>query len=317
MDRARDATIKTAEGVKLATTLRTPPGDGPFPAVVIATGSGPWGRNPYDPISLALLNHGVAVLQFDKRGVGQSTGKLETAQTSDLADDAGVIAKWLRHQPEISPRHTGILGSSQGGIIAVSVAAADPDVSFIVDLAGPAEPMGELAIRQNELSSLDAGNAPDKIAPVVKMLRDGLAALRAATSDDDAVARIKAALAPYVGTLMTQADADAAAERYRDPAIRAQWLYDPKDELEHVRVPVLGIFGSMDHQVPAEENAAALRKGLAANNDVTVIILPGFNHLFQHAKIGSMAEWRTLKEPLASDPEFLKLITDWVVKHIK
>ena len=317
LSRARDAVIETPDGLKLAATLRTPPGDGPFPAVLIVTGSGPWGRNPSDPISQALLSYGNAVLQFDKRGVGQSTGKLDGAQTSDLAHDADVIARWLRQQPEITPGHTGILGASQGGMIAISVAADDKEVSFVVDLAGPAEPMGDLGIRQNELAWLDAGSPPDKVAEVIKMFRDGLAALRAATSNDDAVARTKAALAPYVGSLISQADIDKTAEMFRDPSVRAQYLYDPKAELERVRVPVLGIYGSMDHQVPAEENAAALRKGLAANKDVTVLILPGFNHLFQHAKIGNTAEWETLKEPQFNDPELHTLITNWVTKHTK
>lgn len=312
---ARDTIIETPDGVKLAATLRTPPGKGPFPAVLMVTGSGPWGRNPSDAVSLALLRHGVAVLQYDKRGVRQSTGRLDTAQYTDLVHDAGVVAAWLRRQPGIDARRTGIQGISQGGMIAISVAAADPNIHFVIDMAGPAEPFAELGIRQHELAYLDAGSPPDKVAAWVKVQHDLLAAVRASTSDDDAGARVKAALTPYLGTMIDQANIDAAVAAFRQSAVRVRYLYDPKAELERVHVPVLGLFGTMDHQVPAEENAAALRAGLHADKDVTVVILLGFNHLFQHAKIGSTAEWSTLKEPQVSDPAMLKLITDWVTAH--
>ena len=317
LSRTRDAGIAMPDGTTNAATLTVPPGRGPFPAVLMVAGSGRWGRNPNDPVARALLDSGLAVVQFDKRGVGQSTGTYADFQTAQLSRDAGVIAAWLRQQPDIDPRRTGILGHSEGGMIAISAAAADPAIAFVVDLAGPAQDNGERTILVQIQALRDAGAPEDTVTMAEKMWRAGLDATRQATSDDDAAARTQSALAPFLGPKFTQADLDAIIQRVRDPALRAVMLYDPKAELQRIRAPVLGLYGTMDHQVPGAENAAALKDGLSNDADVTVILMPGMNHQFQHAKLGTEAEWTTLAEPARSDPEFLKTITDWVRAHTK
>jgi pimeloyl-ACP methyl ester carboxylesterase len=255
------------------------------------------------------------MLQFDKRGVGESTGDLNVAGYADLRDDAAALAKWLRQQPGIDARRIGVLGGSEGGMIAVSVAAMDPDVAFVISMAGPAQSAADRMISVNAQAMREQGVPQKTIDAISKMSREGVAALALATSDDDAARRVTAALKPYVGKLMTQAEADQMAALARDPVARARMLHDPKTELQRIKVPVLGLFGSLDLQVPADENAAAMRAGLKDNPDVTVVTMPGFNHLFQHAKTGTIAEWSTLKEVSASDPEFLKIITEWVRKR--
>ncbi len=312
---AVDATIDTPGGVRIAATLRTPPGEGPFPAALQITGHGPWGRNPADPVALALLNSGVAMLQFDKRGVGESTGRFDAAEYADLRDDAAVLAKWLRQQPGIDARRTGVLGGSEGGMIAVSIAAMDPEVAFVISMAGPAQSAADRMVSVNALAMREQGVPQKTIDAISQMSREGVAALAMATSDDDAAARVTATLKPYVGKLITQAEADQMVAMARDPVARARMLSDPKSELERIRVPVLGLFGSLDLQVPADENAAAMRAGLKDNPDVTVVIMPGFNHLFQHARTGTVDEWSTLKEVGGSDPELLRIITEWVAKR--
>ncbi len=312
-----DSRVDVAPGITLAATLHIPSGKGPFPAVMQIAGSGPWGRDPNNPLMKDLLDHGVAVLQYDKRGIGQSTGDFPSATQAQLTDDAGALATWLRTQPGMDARRTGLIGASQGGMIATTVTARDPQVAFMVSLAGPAQAMPEYTVSRLQLAMRDAGTPEDTIALTTRLYQDGAAALRAATSDADAVARMKRALAPYVGKILTQDVADQIAGRLRDRKQRDLQLYDPKSDLQNIHVPALGVFGTMDHQVPAEENAAALRAGLSSNPDVTVVILPGFNHLFQHAKIGSEAEWSTLTEVQGSDPGFLKLVTEWVVKRTK
>ncbi len=306
MGTVRDATITLPDGVKLATTLRLPAGAGPFPAVMMITGAGPNPREPSNVLSLALLDHGYAVLQYDKRGVGQSTGTLDNTQTALRAHDADVVMTWLRQQPGVDPKHTGVLGHSEGGEIATMIAAEDPAIAFAISLAGPAESQSEMIIAARLLALKARGATPEAIAAATKVWRAGQAALMAATSDDDAEARTKAALAPFIGPQLSQGQIDLIAARVRDPVFRAQLLYDPAEALRRIHVPVLGLFGTADTVVPPDDNAAALRKGLSDDADVTVTLVTGFNHLFQ----------RGSEQPM-SDPELLGIVTSWLDKRTK
>ena len=302
----RDATITLPDGVKLAATLRLPAGAGPFPTVMMITGAGPNPREPSNVLSLALLDHGYAILQYDKRGVGQSTGTLDNTQTALRAHDADVVMTWLRQQPGVDPKHTGVLGHSEGGEIATMIAADDPAIAFAISLAGPAESQSEMIIADRLLTLKARGATPEAIAAATKVWRAGQAALMAATSDDDAEARTKAALAPFIGPQLSQGQIDLIAARVRDPVFRAQLLYDPAEALRRIHAPVLGLFGTADTVVPPGDNAAALRAGLTNDADVTVTLVPGFNHLFQ----------RGSEQPM-SDPELLGIVTGWLDKRTK
>jgi dienelactone hydrolase len=312
-----DTMVDVGNDVKLAVTMRVPAGKGPFPAVLQITGSGPWGRNPSDAVANALLENGVAVVQFDKRGVGQSTGNYAQSSLDDRVSDVEALTGWLRSQPQVKGARTGLVGASEGALIAYKVAARQKYVKFLVLLAPPALPISELGILQNEYALRDAGAPEAQIALNTSMLRAVAAAVQAASGDDDAVNRVKGALAPYIGRIFSQEEAATFAESFRNPGYRATYLYDPKCDLEKIRAPVLALFGTVDHQVPAFENAAALKAALVADKDVSVRILPGFNHIFQHAKLGTTAEWEQLKEPQASDPQLLSIVTGWVSKQTK
>ena len=317
---AEDFVVEVAPGIRLAATLRTPPGKGPFPALMEITGSGSLGRNKDEAVSLALLDHGVAVLQYDKRGMTptlRGDSPAASATLTQLISDAGALERWLRERPEVDSRRAGVLGASQGGLIAAAIAAKDPSIRFVVSLAGPAAPMSEIALRQDEFSLQNQGQSPAQIAENLKILRAVIAGMRAAQTDDDAAVTVKAALAPYVASgPLPQAVADQLA---RDaPETRSQMVYDPAGDLRQTRAPFLALFGSLDHYVPPDDNVPAFRAGLAADKDVTIIVLPGYNHVFQpHAKTGTVEEWTQSKEPMAADPAFLKIITDWVALHTK
>ena len=164
--RSDDVTFQSVPGVRLAGTLITPPGTGPFPAVVMVTGSGAQNRDeellghkPFLVIADYLARHGIASLRYDDRGYAKSTGKFAAATSADFADDAQAAVEFLRTQPGIARDHVGILGHSEGGLIAPIVAARSKDVAFIVLLAGPGLPGDSILLMQEELIG-KAGNTP-------------------------------------------------------------------------------------------------------------------------------------------------------------
>lgn len=314
-----DFTIdNAAAGVTLAATLRMPAGQGPYPTVVLFSGHGPFTRNNDSVLTRALNANGIATLEYDKRGTGASTGHYDDAALSDLIDDAAKVTAWLQTRPEADPKHIGVLGGSEGGLIAPAIAAGNSSVSFVVALAGPAVSSDHILLTQVELQMKSAGAPEAQITQVLDMYRAGLASLKTANSDAEAEANLRTALAPYVVSgLITAEQVDGVVKGFAPRGIRELSKHDPQAVLRQVHVPVLAVFGSVDRQVPAADNMPAWRQGLEDNPDVTVVELQGYNHLFQHAKTGTVEEWSELKEAQGSDPEFLKLIVDWIKAHTR
>ncbi len=159
------------EGVRLGATLTVPSGQAPFPAVVLIAGSGGHARDEAvfgHPIFLVLADyltrHGIAVLRYDKRGIGQSTGDFATATSMDFTADAGASVAYLKTRPEIDPRRIGLVGHSEGGIIAPILAERDPAVAFIVLMAGPGLPGDQIIMAQTRAAAVAAGTPEASIA---------------------------------------------------------------------------------------------------------------------------------------------------------
>ncbi len=309
-----------ASGVELAGTLSLPKGRGPFPAVVLIAGSGPMTRNEdvaghalFKGLADHLNQNGLAVLRFDKRGVGKSTGDYGSATSLDFASDVHAALHWLRNRPETDVTRVGLIGHSEGGMIAPMVAVKDQGLAFVVLMAGTAVPGAEVLELQNRRLALANGASEDQVEGGARLNRALYGAVTAATSGDDAYAKAHAiflATAPAA----SPAVADSQSKALSSPWLRYMLAYDPTQTLTRLRGPVLAMNGSKDLQVPADQNLPAMRRALGANPQATIVELPGLNHLFQTAVTGSPKEYETLKEGIS--PAALKTITDWIRPHL-
>jgi pimeloyl-ACP methyl ester carboxylesterase len=317
--------------VHLAGTLTVPPGPrGPFPAVLLITGSGPqnrdeevFGHKPFLVLADHLTRAGIAVLRVDDRGVGESTGDFAAATTADFATDVQAGVEFLKHQPEVARDRIGLIGHSEGAIIAPLVASGSSDVAFIVLLAGSGVPGSDLLLSQIAAIERAAGSPAATVEKQLELERQVLDLVR--TENNPAVLRDM--LRPLIRNgfeLLTPAEKSALGSNL-DGAVENElrassspWFryfikYDPRFALRLVRVPVLAMGGDRDLQVPAAQNLAEIARALkeAGDKDVTVRQLPGLNHLFQHAPTGSPTEYAGIDETMA--PEVLDTITEWIL----
>ena len=311
-------------GVSLAGSLTVPPGVGPFPCVLMITGSGPQdrdealdGHRPFLVIADHLTRSGVAVLRVDDRGVGGSVGRFAGATSADFADDARAGVRFLASRPEIDRRRIGLVGHSEGGLIAPLVAAGSRDVAFIVLLAGTGVPGAEISCAQAEATMRSLG-MPDSV--IRSRLTFQKALLAIAQEDLDSLALV----ARVAGLLRAQHVDSTTAERVRPQVASllnpwARWFlnYDPRPTLRRVHCPVLALNGSKDVQVPAgldlPEIEGALRAG--GNRDVTTRELPGLNHLFQDCTTGAPTEYAAIEETFS--PAALDTMTSWILAHTR
>jgi pimeloyl-ACP methyl ester carboxylesterase len=306
---------------RLAGTLTTPQGAGPFPAVVLVSGTGHntrdedvWGHKVFAVIADALSRRGIAALRYDKRGVGGSTGDFDTATTEDFASDAEAAATWLRKQPGIDAKRVGILGHSEGGIIAPMVADTDKSTAFVVLIAGPALRGDALFILQSAMTAKVYGVPDDYISRRKIFDRKLYDAIIAAPSADSAHASAEAIVAEAVKEkIVDQNESENLAHDATTAWFRSFISYDPAPTLGRLNVPVLALYGSLDVQVPAKEDALLAIDALKNNPDATVVTLPGKNHLMQTAKTGGPNEYNDIEETMS--PSALSLIADWITEH--
>jgi pimeloyl-ACP methyl ester carboxylesterase len=312
-----------APEVTLAGTLTLPRGTGPFPVALLICGSGPHdrdeallGHKPFLVISDYLTRHGIAVLRYDKRGVAKSTGSYALAKTSDFATDAEAGIAYLKTRKEIDPWRIGLIGHSEGGTIAPLVASRNPEIAWIVLLAGTGLRGDEILFLQQGLVAKAQG-APDDMIAKSHTLN---AKLFAAASAEKIPANMSADLnsvmnADELGRQMSQAQRNSAVQQLSSPWFLEFISYDPAPALVKTKCPVLALDGSNDLQVPPKQDLEAIRKALqdGSNKDFQTTELPGLNHLFQHSVTGSPSEYGTIEETFA--PEALELMSMWVVKH--
>ena len=311
-----------APEVQLAGTLTLPAGDGPFPAVVLVSGSGPQDRNeeimghkPFLVLADYLTRQGLAVLRCDDRGTGSSTGSFAGATTADFADDAEAAFDFLQARPEIRRDAVGILGHSEGGLIAPMIAARRPDVGFIVLLAGPGVE-GRDVLQLQTVLLLRAGGAPEEmIAAQSRQLETALATVAAnhdpANLRDQLVADLTAA-AEAAGEVPDDQQIGQMATQFSGAWFRYFLFHDPAPGLAAVTCPVLALNGSLDLQVDPAQNLPAIRAALeqGGNPHFEVRELPGLNHLFQTAQTGATSEYAASEETMA--PVALEAIGGWI-----
>ena len=293
---AEDVLVTTPGGFTLAGTLTLPKGASrskPVGAIVTITGSGPEDRDesiglpgyrPFRQIADSLGRRGIAVLRMDDRGTGASGGTFKGATSADFAEDIRAGLAYLRTRPEIRSDRLGVLGHSEGAIIAPMVAEKESTLRAIVLLAGIAEP-GRSALQFQMKNGIEH-NA--KLTPAQR---------------ESQIAEIPAKI-----------DAMAAA----DPWMKFFFTYDPAATMRHVKTPVLILTGSRDQQAVPEQNPkieAAFKEG--GNKDVTARILPDFNHLFVHDTDGFPGNYAKLPAPIMMSSDVVKMVTDWLAQRLR
>lgn len=306
-----------APGVTLAGTLAWPEGPGPFATVVLISGSGPQNRNeellnhrPFLVLTDALARANVAVLRYDDRGVGESTGDFDSATTLDFAADARGAVSYLRAQATFPVGALGLVGHSEGGLIAPLVADGNPEVGFLVLLAGPSVDGETILISQSRAVPAASGASTAELDAAEAGQRAVLACL------DDPEAPLDEVDACLRRELRRQGVSELEliplVAQLESPWMRFFVNYDPAPVLRRTRVPVLALTGSLDLQVLPSLNVPVMAAALeeAGNERATVSELPGLNHLFQHAMTGSPAEYGLISETMS--PEVLAQIADWI-----
>jgi uncharacterized protein len=306
-------------GFTLAATLTIPQGPGPFPAVLLISGSGKHdrdeallGHKPFLILADQLTRRGIVVLRADKRGVGQSGGNYATATTMDFASDAVAGLAYLKTVPLVDAHRIGLLGHSEGGVIAPIVAAAHPaDVAFIVLLAGSGVPGDQIIVAQTRLIAAANGASADQAKAAAEQERELLDVVKKAGSDSDIEAELRTMLKGKV----PDSQIDSALAQVMSPWFRTFISFDPATALRKVKCPTLAIGGSKDLQVPAHENLAAIKSALEAggNKSVETVEYPGLNHLFQHAKSGSPGEYAEIEETMS--PEVTEKVGSWILQR--
>ena len=315
--------VPSVDGVTLAGTLTVPDGAGPFPGVVLVSGSGPqnrdaevFGHRLFHVLADRLARRGIAVLRYDDRGVAESTGDYGAATTADLALDAQAVTEYLAGRPEVAT--AGIVGHSEGGVIAPLVANASDDVGFVVLLAGAAVPGRDVLAYQLTRDVAGVSDAArTAFADAVGRALDEVSTGNAADAADRARAALRTETAP-----LPEADREAlapyvtAVERVvaglAGPWERYFIGYDPAPALRSLDVPALAVFGGLDRQVRADDNVPAMRAALAdAPDGSDVVVFDGMNHLFQPTETGSPAEYGQINT--SYDPAVVDLVADWVL----
>ncbi|MFO0812993.1 MAG: alpha/beta fold hydrolase [Gemmatales bacterium] len=334
--RSEDVTYENTDAkVKLAGTLTLPAGNGHFPAVLLITGSGPQdrdeailGHKPFLIIADYLTRRGIAVLRVDDRGIGKSTGSFATATTFDFASDVQAGVRYLASRPEIDKQRIGLIGHSEGGIIAPLVASKTSDIAFIVLLAGTGLPGDEIIYLQGRLIAKAGGAKEADLEASATIQRVLFGAIKAEKPGPELVKKLKELLKAEVAKLTPEqkkemdkaggiAQAEASLLTFTVPWFKTFITHDPVPVLKQVKCPVLALNGELDLQVPYKENLSAIEAALKAggNKDYTIKSFPQLNHLFQTARTGAPSEYGTIEETF--NPAVLQIMGDWITERVK
>ena len=328
---SEDVAYKNKENkITLAGTFTFPKKAGPFPTVLLIPGSGKQNRDeellghkPFLVLADYLTRRGVAVLRVDDRGVGGSTGSFTGATTADFAGDVLAGVEYLKTRKEVNKKEIGLIGHSEGGLIAPMVAAKTKDVAFIVLMAGPGVSGDTILYMQTKLIEKAVGSSEEEAERVANINYKMYQVVKNGKDSSETVEKLRGLFDRFYSGL-----SKARKEQIGNPDIQFirvektlmnPWFkfflkYNPEPVLEKVKCPVLAINGTKDLQVPYKENLTAIKMALkkGGNKNFEIKELPGLNHLFQTATTGSPLEYARIKETIA--PEALKTIGDWILK---
>lgn len=319
-----------AAKITLAGTLTYPKTGTGFPAVVLVSGSGAqnrdeeiFGHRPFWVLADYLTRQGIAVLRYDDRGVAQSGGDFVMADTKDFASDAMAAVEYLKTRKEVDPKKIGIIGHSEGGLIAFMLAAESSDIAFIVSMAGTAVDGAKIMKVQREIMAKNKGVSPD--APAFKKNEEFVARLVAVTakySHEEVIKNIDKLIDEELPENLRNDKETRDALALHIMTFNTRWLrffltYDPAEALKKIKVPALLLNGGKDVQVIADDNLETAKKyiELNGNKNVTVKKYDELNHLFQTAKTGMPDEYAYIEETMSD--EVMADIDNWIKKIAK
>lgn len=320
------------DNVKLAGTLTLPRAVGKHPAVILISGSGGqdrdsfvFGHRPFLVLADHLTRNGIAVLRVDDRGMGESElGSLDATSENFMGDVlAGV--EFLKSRKDIDSKKIGLIGHSEGGMIAPMAAVKSRDIAFIIMLAGMGQSGEDVIYTQNALLGKAAGTPADAIANSVRLARAANAVVKAHSDKRQIEEGINAMLEKYAAEMNdadrkafepAAASARSSMGMYTMPWYRFFIMFDPVQTLKKVKVPVLALNGELDLQIAYKENLDLIAAGLKAegNKDVTVKSFPKLNHLFQTSQTGQISEYAKIDETIS--PEVLTTISEWIRNRV-
>ena len=328
--RTEDVTFAgKSTGMTYTGTVTEPDSGGPFAAAILITGSGEHdrdetlvGHKPFKVIADYLTRRGIAVLRVDDRGIGGSSGDKMGVTSAVHAEDVLAELDYLKGRNDIDPLRIGLVGHSEGGVIAPLVASESKDVAFVVLLAGTGMTGSEIVVAQIRLIEEADSVSPVETEKETREISEAHAIVKSSADSADAAKRLRDYFISKEdewgpGIKKIGGDPEKFIEErinsLLNPWFRFFITYDPRPALEKVKCPVLAMGGTLDLQVPAKENLkeieTALKKG--GNKDYTIKLLPGLNHLFQHATTGSPKEYAQIEETFS--PEALRIMGDWIL----
>jgi pimeloyl-ACP methyl ester carboxylesterase len=328
--RAEPVKVPVGEGEPthtLAGTITLPDaarwGTGPYPGVVLISGSGPqnrdselMGHRPFLVLADRMTRAGIAVLRYDDRGVGESTGNFVEGTIPGFAIDAAAAAAALRAHPLVDDARVGVMGHSEGGAVAPIVAADHPETAFVVILAGMGQSGRDILLYQSSSMFRKGGQSEDWIEESTRIR----AAIFDAVAAGEPLEVVRSRLRALVDFEMTHLQEESGRERMTEqlmPQFTGDWFrnfltVDPAAALRRVGVPVLALNGTLDTQVPAAENLGAIESALAEGPcpSATIVRLAGLNHLFQPAETGALGEYGAIETTF--DEATMGLIAGWI-----
>ncbi len=320
----------TEADIRLAGTLTIPEGDGPFPAAILISGSGPQNRDeallghrPFHVLADYMTRQGIAVLRYDDRGIAESTGDFTTATSVDFAEDASAAVDFLKGRSEVDPERIGLVGHSEGGLIAPVVAVDRDDLGYIVLMAGPGVTGEEILYEQGAVI-LRAGGADEERIASNRATQEAMFEI---AMSDVPLDEVREKLRAYLGQTLEEMDeqereASGLSEAMIEPQVQqvaSPWMrfflsYDPRPTLEKVTCPTLVINGEKDLQVPPYQNLPEIERALkkGGNPNFRIVEMEGLNHLFQTSETGAPSEYATIEETFS--PKAMQVIANWILK---
>ena len=310
----REAVRFRSGELELAGTLLSPGTGEKHPAIILVHGSGPQDREHTLPFARFLIRHGVAVLGYDKRGVGESTGDWNTASFVDLAGDVVAAFQYLKTRDDIDATQIGVLGVSQAGWIMPLAAVRAKDIAFLISVSGAGVPAAETTIDQAQHEMSMTGMRRAAVEQIVSLMKLQYEFARTGKGWD-AYAAARRKLAAQMGPPPNETFPATPDHPYFD-FIRRSYFYDPVPTLRQLRTPTLAVWGELDNNILAGKNKAAWEQAFkdGGNRDYTLVILPGANHGQLEAKTGSNAEMKSLRGFV---PAYFTTIQDWLARRIR
>lgn len=302
-----------AQGVQLAGTLIRPLSESRYPAIILVHGSGAETRDYMLPFARFLVRRGVAVLGYDKRGVGGSTGDWKMASLEDLAGDVVAAFAYLKTRRDIDAAQIGLMGVSQAGWVMPLAAVRAKDLAFLISISGAAVSPAETTIDQTQNELTATGMKPQMVADIVSLMQRQYQYARTGQGWDE-YAAARAQLAARMGPPPDNFPATPNHPYWQ--TIKRWYFYDPAPTIRQLQLPILALFGELDNNIVAEKNKTAWESSLktGGHRDYTLTVLPKANHLQFEARIGSNAEMASLQRVV---PAYFSTVQSWLAKRIR